>query len=64
MGTIKEDPPPIKCQHRKLIAENSMFEVYFDHIIAQDQTVVPEYLVVVPKQRTPDGVTGVASFLL
>ena len=60
MGTAKDDPPPVTRKHRKLIAENRMFEVYFDHIIAQDQTVVPEYLVVVPKQRTPDGVTGVA----
>ncbi len=60
MGTAKEDPPPVTRKHRKLIAENRMFEIYFDHVVAQDQTAVPEYLVVVPKQRTPDGVTGVA----
>ncbi len=60
MGTAKEDPPPVTRKHRKLIAENRMFEIYFDHVIAQDQTAVPKYLVVVPKQRTPDGVTGVA----
>ena len=60
MGTTRDDPPPVTRKQRKLIAENSKFKIYFDHIVAQDQTVVPEYLVVVPKQRTPDGVTGVA----
>ena len=60
MGTGKETPPPVKRQKRKLIGENSKFKVYFDHIIAQDQTEVPEYLVVVPKLQTRDGVTGVA----
>ena len=60
MATGKEDPPPIKRQNRKLIAENQMFEIYFDHVVAGDQTPVPEYLVVVPKRRTADGITGVA----
>lgn len=60
MGTDKEGSPPIKRKHRKLIGENSVFEIYFDHVISGDKTVVPEYLVVVPKQRTPDGITGVA----
>ena len=60
MGTDKQDPPPVTRKHRKLIAENRMFEIYFDHVIAEDRTEVPKYLVVVPKQRTPDGVTGVA----
>lgn len=60
MGTSKNDTPPVTRKQRKLIAENSKFEIYFDHIVAQDQTAVPEYLVVVPKLQTRDGVTGVA----
>ncbi len=60
MGTGKKDPPPIKRKHRKLIGENRMFEIYFDHVAADGQPAVPEYLVVVPKRRTPDGITGVA----
>lgn len=60
MGTAKEDPPPVTRKHRKLIAENRMFEIYFDHVVSEGHTEVPEYLVVVPKQRTPDGITGVA----
>jgi len=52
MGTDKQDPPSVTRKHRKLIAENRMFELYFDHVIAGDRTEVPEYLIVVPKQRT------------
>ena len=60
MGTAKDDPPPVTRKHRKLIAENRMFEIYFDHVVAENHPEVPEYLVIVPKQRTSDGVTGVA----
>jgi 8-oxo-dGTP pyrophosphatase MutT (NUDIX family) len=60
MGTSNQDPPPLKRQNRRLIAENRMFEIYFDHVIAEDHTEVPEYLVVVPKRKTADGITGVA----
>ena len=60
MGTDKPDFPPVTRKHRKLIAENRMFEIYFDHVVAEGHAEVPEYLVVVPKQRTPDGITGVA----
>lgn len=60
MTAGKENPPPVTRQQRRLIAENSKFRIYFDHIVARDQMAVPEYLVVVPKLQTSDGVTGVA----
>ena len=59
MGTGKKDPPPFERHGRKLIGENTRFRIYFDHIVARDQVAVPEYLVVVPKLQTRDGITGV-----
>jgi 8-oxo-dGTP pyrophosphatase MutT (NUDIX family) len=42
-----------------LAAENSRFYIYFDELCDGDE-YVPDYLVVVPKRRTSNQVTGVA----
>ena len=45
---------------RRLACENSRFSVYFDEIEGQGQTRSRDYLVVAPKQRAENLVTGVA----
>jgi 8-oxo-dGTP pyrophosphatase MutT (NUDIX family) len=45
---------------RKLACENSRFSVYFDEIAGQGQAGSRDYLVVAPKQRAANLVTGVA----
>lgn len=45
---------------RKLACQNSRFDVYLDDIESADGETVRDYLVVAPRIRATDGVTGVA----
>lgn len=55
------DPkPPITLKSRRRIAENQVFDVYFDHIVHEGGAEVPTYLVVAPKAVSADLVTGVS----
>lgn len=51
---------PITIRNRRLVCENSRFNVYFDHIVDREGYEVPDYLVVAPKRHAGDMVTGVA----
>ncbi|MBI3371298.1 MAG: NUDIX hydrolase [Betaproteobacteria bacterium] len=44
---------------RKRIAENQVFDVYFDHLAGPGENEVPTYLVVAPKAAHENLVTGV-----
>mgnify|MGYP000991534652 CR=1 FL=1 len=48
----------ITLKTRRLIAENQVFDVYFDHIVEDGGAEVPAYLVVAPKAVSEDLVTG------
>lgn len=50
----------ITIRGRRLMCENSRFDVYFDHIVDQAGYEVTDYLVVAPKRRVGNLVTGVA----
>ncbi len=50
---------PPRTLDRQLVAENSKFHVYFDHVVDSTGHEVPNYLVVSPKQQTGNLVTGV-----
>jgi len=52
--------PPITLKSRRRIAENQVFDLYFDHIVHEGGGEVPTYLVVAPKAVSPDLVTGVS----
>ena len=45
---------------RRLVCENTKFNVFFDHVLDQNGFEVPNYLVVSPKQQTQYLVSGVA----
>lgn len=51
---------PIAIRNRRLVCENSQFDVYFDHIVDQVGHEVSDYLVVAPKRCVGNLVTGVA----
>ncbi|MCP5196297.1 MAG: NUDIX hydrolase [Gammaproteobacteria bacterium] len=52
---------PIHVHARHLVAENTVFSVYFDHVAdALGGNVVPRYLSVFPKHANQDGLSGVA----
>ena len=48
----------VVLKHRRRVFENSRFVIYSDHIAAQD-VEVPDYLVVEPRARSADSITGV-----
>lgn len=52
--------PPITLKSRRRIAENQVFDVYFDHIVEEGGAEVPAYLVVAPKAVADDLITGVS----
>lgn len=53
-------PKGYMVHDRRLVCENSKFEVFFDHIEEKNGVIVPDYLVVAPKQKTEDLITGVS----
>lgn len=61
---MSESPPPIKMHAHRLVAENLRFELFFDHIEAADGQQVKNYLVVAPRVKTDQLVTGVSVFPL
>jgi 8-oxo-dGTP pyrophosphatase MutT (NUDIX family) len=52
--------PPFKLNQRKTACENSLFTVFFDHLVDADKTLVEDYLVVEPKIKYENGISGVA----
>jgi ADP-ribose pyrophosphatase len=48
------------CKSRTRIAENQVFDIYFDHIAQPGGQEVPTYLVVAPKTSAANMVTGVS----
>lgn len=52
--------PIVQVKSRRLVCENQKFNVYFDHVVDPAGFEVPTYLVVAPKQKNADLVTGVA----
>lgn len=52
--------PPISVKSRRRIAENQVFDVFFDHIVEDGGAEVPTYLVVAPKVVAEDLITGVS----
>jgi len=59
---MSQKPPPIKLHAHRLVAENLRFELFFDHIEAADGQQVDNYLVVAPRVKTDQLVTGVSVF--
>jgi ADP-ribose diphosphatase len=51
---------PFKLKDRKTVCENSVFRINFDHLIDGELSLVKDYLVVEPRIKNSDGVTGVA----
>ncbi|MGP0565583.1 MULTISPECIES: NUDIX hydrolase [unclassified Nitrospina] len=60
MKSTGTDSPPYKLKKRKLVAENTRFNIYFDHVTGEEDVDVPDYLVVSPKRFVADGFSGVA----
>lgn len=54
--------PKIKVHRRRLVAENLRFELFFDHIQQADGQEVENFLVVAPRVKTAQLVTGVSVF--
>ena len=46
-------------KERRLVASNTRWHAYFDHLIDGHGNAVPDYLVLAPIHRLPNGVTGV-----
>lgn len=49
----------VRILKRNLVAENTKFNIYFDHVIDTAGHEVLNYLVVAPKQKTENLITGV-----
>lgn len=45
---------------RRLVCENSKFHIYFDDVESPDGSIIRDYLVVAPKVRTDNLITGIA----
>ena len=50
---------PIRLRSRRLVCENTVYSVFFDHVSDEDGHEVPEYLSISPKHAASGGVTGV-----
>ena len=51
---------PFKLKRRKTVCENSVFNIHFDHLVDSESSLTRDYLVVEPKIKNSNGVTGVA----
>ena len=60
MTSKSKQRPEVVLHSRKLACENTVFQVFLDHIVAQDGTSVEDYLVVAPRNKTEHLVTGVS----
>jgi 8-oxo-dGTP pyrophosphatase MutT (NUDIX family) len=52
--------PPFKLNQRTTACENSLFTVYFDHLADGEKILVEDYLVLEPKVKNENGISGVA----
>lgn len=59
---MSEKLPPITVHAHRLVAENLRYEIFFDHIAAPDGQQVENFLVVAPRVKTEQLVTGVSVF--
>ena len=50
---------PLTVNAHRLVAKNSMFDIFFDHLIESPDREVADFLVVKPRNTGPDGITGV-----
>jgi ADP-ribose pyrophosphatase YjhB (NUDIX family) len=57
---MKTNSTKVIVHGRKLVCENSKNEVFFDHIEWEGGQIVPDYMVVAPKVKTSDLITGVS----
>lgn len=55
----KTQGSPITLCSRKLVCQNSKWNVYFDHIAGEAGQHVPDYLVIAPKVVAENLVTGI-----
>jgi 8-oxo-dGTP pyrophosphatase MutT (NUDIX family) len=55
----KETPSRPIAKARRQAASNSMFDIFFDHLIESPDREVPDFLVVQPKHMDVHGITGV-----
>jgi ADP-ribose pyrophosphatase len=60
MTSDDRETPGYRLRRRRLACENTRFEVFLDDVEATDGMVVSDYLVVAPKIRTGNLITGVA----
>lgn len=51
---------PFNLKERKNAYQNSVFNIYFDHLVKDGVSLVKDYLVVEPKIKKDDGISGVA----
>ena len=51
---------PVSFQERKQVCGNSRFEIFYDHLKGDGGYSVPNYLVVSPRRKTENFVSGVA----
>jgi ADP-ribose pyrophosphatase len=54
-----EKPPRPIVKARRRVAENSMFDIFFDHLVESPEREVADFLVVQPKTKEPDSTSGV-----
>ncbi len=61
MADVKHgEEPPVRLHSRRLVCENTVFSVFFDHVSGAGDQNVPQYLAVVPKRTTNEGLAGVS----
>lgn len=58
VGTMAKPDADINVASRRLVAENKVWNIYFAHV-RDGARATPDYLVVEPKHRIADSVTGV-----
>jgi 8-oxo-dGTP pyrophosphatase MutT (NUDIX family) len=51
---------PVRLHARRLVCENTVFSVFFDHVSGAGGHDVLQYLSVVPRHEATDGITGVS----
>lgn len=54
------ETPSVTVKARQHVASNTVFDIYFDHLVEPPDREVLQFLVVAPKNRVGTGVTGVS----
>lgn len=49
-----------KKPNRKLICQNSVFKIFFQKVKSNDGKIIPDYLIISPKQKSANLVAGVS----